>query len=334
MRGQQARGKVYARRLKGDIDLGLEPRRPDIDRNLRWAEMLTPGGLLPGGIEQDIYGLSTLQNYRIGTRRMMDERVFRYTQVGDISKTGLAGANSGFRHGIMIISENYLHKIDYDAGNIITCNKGEEQVTLDMEGRADVWGDSPTVALNEYQGGYFSSNDTSAGCTWGCKILSNTKEDEDTHYVTFSLETPLPFTAAAGDWANVSQNPWWRINYPADGVKRPGPWSPYVGVLQHYNPKKVEESLILKDMYIWVQTWGPMTGPIMGRAYGVEECERMLYCHSDGTFTQGAQATGPAGVFAVRQIAGWFMNNNYNAAAPYDMPDDHRVPVVFLMIAP
>jgi len=74
----QARSRLYGRRIKGDLDLGLEPSRIDPGGDRRLAEIITPGGLLPGGTEQDILVQTAAQNYRIGTRRVIDDRVFRY----------------------------------------------------------------------------------------------------------------------------------------------------------------------------------------------------------------------------------------------------------------
>lgn len=79
----QARSRLYARRVKGDLDLGLEPSRIDPGGDRRLAEIITPGGLLPGRSEQDILVASEDQNYRIGTRRVMDDRVFHYCSAGE-----------------------------------------------------------------------------------------------------------------------------------------------------------------------------------------------------------------------------------------------------------
>lgn len=315
---------LYARRVKGDLEPALEPARIDVDGNRSWAYETFPGGRLPGQPEQGIYEVSSTKKYRIGTRRLMDERVFRYTKVGDPEYTGLLPANSGFRRGIAVVSENCLTEVAF--AKIITCTAGEKKVTLNMDAAVDFMGAAVTVAEDEYEGGYFTFSDSSSGTYWGCKILSNTAEDDD-GYVTFSLEEALPVTAAAGDIANVCQNPWWKINM-ANGATN-GPYSPYVGVFINYNIKAIMNTLVNPGDFVWVQTWGPLPGPIMGRGYGIESCERMLLGHVDGTFTMPPQAA----VNETNQVLGWFMNCNYNGGAPYDMSHPH-VPVIFLMIAP
>jgi len=79
----QARSRLYGRRIKGDLDLGLEPSRIDPGGDRRLAEIITPGGLLPGGTEQDILVQTKDPNYRIGTRRVIDDRVLRYCCAGE-----------------------------------------------------------------------------------------------------------------------------------------------------------------------------------------------------------------------------------------------------------
>lgn len=73
------KGLLYAPRIQGDLDLGLEPTRVRGSEK-DWARMDFPGRLLPGGTEQEVYEESsgTTANYEVGTRRVQDDRVFRY----------------------------------------------------------------------------------------------------------------------------------------------------------------------------------------------------------------------------------------------------------------
>ncbi len=68
---------IDAGRMVGDVDLGLEPSRTR-GTVKDWARMDFPGGLVPGGTVQEIYTATEAKNYRIGTRRVQDERTFRY----------------------------------------------------------------------------------------------------------------------------------------------------------------------------------------------------------------------------------------------------------------
>jgi len=86
---------LYAPRLKGDLELGLEPSRVDQAGGKRWAEINSPGGLLPGMTKQEIWeeSASALPNYRIGTRKVVDDRVFHYAYAGEALTRFLAGYN-------------------------------------------------------------------------------------------------------------------------------------------------------------------------------------------------------------------------------------------------
>ncbi|GAI46443.1 unnamed protein product, partial [marine sediment metagenome] len=114
----QARSRLYARRLKGDLDLGLEPSRIDPGGDRRLAEILTPGGLLPGRTEQDILVASENPNYRIGTRRVMDDRVFRYCY----AKEGLNAQSGAFMspklywegNGDMGVADPLATEVEFD----------------------------------------------------------------------------------------------------------------------------------------------------------------------------------------------------------------------------
>ena len=70
----------------GDLDLTEEPGR--IKQNGATStikdspRIYVPGGLLPGGTSQDIYTQSATQNYAIGTRLVVDDRVFKYSLAG------------------------------------------------------------------------------------------------------------------------------------------------------------------------------------------------------------------------------------------------------------
>jgi len=83
---------LYGGRVQGDLELGLEPSRIDPGGDKRWAELFSPGGRIPGQPAQDILEQTDDMNYRIGTRRLVDDRVFRYCH----SKEALESQNGAF----------------------------------------------------------------------------------------------------------------------------------------------------------------------------------------------------------------------------------------------
>ena len=112
----QARSRLYARRVKGDLDLGLEPSRIDPGGDRRLAEILTPGGLLPGRTEQDILVQTADPNYRIGTRRVIDDRVFHYCHASEelIAQSGCFVDRNNYwqGEGRMPINAAGVHQAD------------------------------------------------------------------------------------------------------------------------------------------------------------------------------------------------------------------------------
>lgn len=73
---------LYAPRLRGDIDLGLEPSRIDGHGDKAWARVDFPGRRLPGLADQSIYETSATQKFEVGTRRIMHGRTIRYSRAG------------------------------------------------------------------------------------------------------------------------------------------------------------------------------------------------------------------------------------------------------------
>ncbi|MBA7712492.1 hypothetical protein ES703_121469 [subsurface metagenome] len=114
----QARSRLYGRRIKGDLDLGLEPSRIDPGGERRLAEIITPGGLIPGGSEQDILEESEKANYRIGTRRVMDDRVFRYCYTKEVLSAQLGAFMSPKLYwegnGNMGLAAQFATEVEFD----------------------------------------------------------------------------------------------------------------------------------------------------------------------------------------------------------------------------
>ena len=65
-------GYILGRRIRGSIELGLDPTTQ------RLGEIIAPGARIPGRPEQDILVASATQNYLVGSRRQIDDRVLHY----------------------------------------------------------------------------------------------------------------------------------------------------------------------------------------------------------------------------------------------------------------
>jgi len=218
----QAKSKLYAPRLRGDMDLGLEPSRINPILARSWARMDTPGGLLLGGTRQEIYTITDVQNYYIGSRRMMDDRVFRYAHFGDddpIINRGRPmiardnGVETGAFTGILV-------------AGAFTC-------TWTVQGAA--------VLANQYLNGYFFSD----GVAY--RILANTAGVMG-DVITLTLDRPIYEDRAANvSIAMLIENPWANIV-----TRRLVPYTMNPGLVVG-----VQVNDGIGGQFGWVQTWGP-----------------------------------------------------------------------------
>ena len=138
---------IYAPRLKGDLDLGREPTRV-INGQKRYAQVLTDGGLVPGGVVQDTLTETIARNYRVGTKLREDGCTYHYSLSGAVALDLAQIMQSEVPEAT---HENMLPVGVYaPAASVIT-------VTLAAVG----------VALNEYRDGWLYIN---AGLGMGQKL--------------------------------------------------------------------------------------------------------------------------------------------------------------------
>lgn len=148
----QAKSKLYARRLKGDLDLGLEPARIGGDGRQQWARMDFPGGRIPGQPDQLITESSALPRFGIGTKRVEYGRTFRYSRAGgDITtaQNALMVANGNWRPGF---GGSYPNWNGFWSSLNVEATLGDQFLDL-FETTYTPAGMLPR-ALNYYQGAY------------------------------------------------------------------------------------------------------------------------------------------------------------------------------------
>lgn len=302
----QAKSRLYGRRVKGDLDLGLEPARitPVLDRD--WARDYHPGGRIPGGVFQEIHEVSKDRNYRIATRLAMDDRVFRYAKIGTLVKP----LEYGIGMATMVVSTTLT------APNVVAGAINTYTVEVILAG----------VNENDYEFGYLSIRDMSGPYLFGGRILSNTASDVANH-VIFTLERPLPFAVdPAADPITVTPSAY------ANVIRTTGFATchhTYVGVSFAYGIDVLAGAL--NGYYIWIQTWGPFAEINIGGSHeGAGQFERSLYFAGDGSVQLPACASG--------EIVGGPEMAWCGQHAGYYLPEssagvlDH--PLVFLTISP
>ena len=144
----QYKTTINAHRVRGDIDLGLEPSRIDGAGDPSWARMDFPGKILPGYSSQSIYEASDTAKYGIGTRRIEYGRTFRYAMAGRaIDAYGVEGR--------LLANANYVPDAGSHADEDGFYGKPYTQVEV-----GDTYVDlntAVTFAANFFQGGYITS---------------------------------------------------------------------------------------------------------------------------------------------------------------------------------
>lgn len=254
-------GYLLAKRLVGDIELGLDPLRAAGDGNPAWARMDFPGRRLPGLADQSIYDSSAIQKFELGTKREVYGRVFRYAKAGaDLTYVGLERlvANGNYT------PEDPDHEDEFGFyGDLKTAAEiGDEYVDLET---------ATAYAVDYFKGGYFT--------TWN--------SNRPVHYVVASdlgngtycriyLDEPLRVAISATAGVEVYRSPYSNIieDLAAQSFKS------FVGVAHC--------GAVASGSYFWLQTKGPCwitpynwdTG-LPGYAANKRDC----YAWIDGTVT-------------------------------------------------
>lgn len=159
-------GLIYAKRMRGDIELGDDPATT---RSNRLARILGPGKRLL--TEQGIYEQSLTQKYKIGSRLAMDDRVFRYCRAG----TGLVSSWGAYTFA----------PFPESAVAAATSAVGATTVTCTAQN---------TVLVNQFQGGYMM---VAVVAIRGHRILSNTAATAGNTF-TVTLEDALTEVVTSG----------------------------------------------------------------------------------------------------------------------------------------
>ena len=251
---------LYAPRLKGDLDLGLEHTR--VRGTVKdWARADFPGGHIDGQPEQEVYEETsgTTPNYRIGTRRVQDDRVFHYMRAD-----ATYGVTSPFWAGCCI----HKYKVD-DSEDTIEGQTVGVGVAADLTLTTLDGGDH---AADFFEGGW-------AVLTVGAiirmlRIRSSTATaTAPAGSVTLTLWDPLAMAVAEGSQLQVFPSPYSAVasSHPGTGFND----AKTVKVCMPIIPVTVLH-------YFWGQTWGPCYG-IPGGAFPRGEYELDMVFASDGS---------------------------------------------------
>ena len=260
---------------------------PDLVKDGMAADqIITSGRQKPLGTLQSIHEASTVQNYDIGTRMVMDDRVFRYCYA-KLAVEALLGCRAD-----VMPREGEGDAVQYEVGDYevtIPMNANGPSVDYAAEVVEDYWAEgyywsgiaSPTV-------GQMYRIKSSATATTTGRITSLTGG-----FVTATLYEPLVTQIPASRW----QTSW--VN-------------PYKSCVHTHSGKMsvIAQPLIsvAAGSYFWGQTWGPSFGQLNSSAIGRTASDRMVYWMSDGSLGAGVVATYTTGSPHL-QCAGFVITN-------------------------
>ena len=268
----QLKTRIYAPRVKGDLDLGLAPNRTR-GTVKDWARMDFPGGRLPGFSEQEIYEESETKKYWLGTRRVVDERVYHYCKA---SANGCAQPYWGAQ-------DSHKYKSDDTEDCIEGVTVGDKEI-----------GDLTLVTLDTnaahvadfFEGGWAVV--TVVSTIQMLRIRSSTAGGTS---VTLTLWDPLSMDVAEGSQLQVFPSIYSSVERVLGGGDTKG-----VTVC-------VPNIIVTASYYFWGQTWGHCYG-IPSEAFPRGSYEQDLVFNYDGSVKLRTD-----GVNLIHQTAGYRLFN-------------------------
>jgi len=216
-------GYLFGRRVQGDIELDIDPIT-----NLP-GEIIAPGHRIAGRPEQDIYVVSDVQNYLLGSRRVVDERVFRYAKAGNALNCGL-GAHIGYPQDVAFAAVT----VDIAAIGSYTL----EVTVAATDGRLG----TGEIALDELAGGFIIIFPDGMGETMNRKVVGNTAVAAPGGAMTVTVDRFLNINLTPAPHAELIGCPWYAVmegNYDRQMIMGMPAVPATVG------------------QFLWLQTWGP-----------------------------------------------------------------------------
>ena len=237
---------LYARRLRGD----LGPLNNDPTRNLP-GRIIAPAVSLTG-VYQDYDVISATQNYRIGSRMQVDERVFYYGCAGNTLIPDVGAKNA------------YTQCVGFAA--IPTEGVAAEYTIIVTVGALDGIAGNGVIGENELRGGYIVIFMPNAAINR--RIVGNTVTT-GTGPMTVTMDRPLGVIVPVTEHAEIMH-------------------SPYKSVIQSLNDSYSVVGMppVAAEVgeFLWLQTWGPVWAAAQG-VVGVGQNKKVVF-RNDGSLDE------------------------------------------------
>jgi len=227
----------------------------------------TGEGMLEGGSAQTIFEYSITQNFPLGYRRVIDDRVFKYGKANDSNDLlALFGARC-----TNFPQEGNTDAVEYAAGTYeITIPMNPNAVNFVAEQVENYWADGYIWVMEWPQV-------TGAGEMYRIKSSAVAVG----LFVTLTLETPLRVTVGASTWITAWPHPLKNVDTNPD-VRQSVVCVPLI--------------FVPATKYFWGQTWGPIFMS-SGQSPGRLDHERDVYFHPT------EQSPGQTGIFPGTDIS-------------------------------
>lgn len=231
-------------------------------------------GFVLGGSAQSIFEYSTTPNFPLGYRRVVDDRVFKYSKANDSNTVlSLFGARC-----TNFPQEGSTDAVIYAVGTYeITIPMNDNAVNEAAEKLEDYWKDG-YIWVQEYP------QVNGVGEIYRIKSSAAAVGS----FVTLTLETPIRVQVGASSWITAWPNPYQNVDTTPDA---------------RMSVICVPLITVPAEKYFWGQTWGPIFMS-SGSAPGRGDHERDLYFNPTKTLTPGQ-----AGVLPATDIA-WHTSGN------------------------
>ena len=211
-------------------------------------------GPLPSGKWQSVYTQSATQNFPIGTRLQIDDRVFRYCLAGGTTAVAMkAGHNGTADLGVNTYAEIYAI--------------GETHLRVE---------DTNTRAADYYKDGYVWIMNLTSGVYQMHKIASSLAAEAADDHVHITLQEGVAAAVPASTFVTLWPNPYSNVLFTTNNYSSMV-CVPLIPVTSGY--------------YFWGQTWGPCFGTAMSALPGAASADRAVYFNSDGALINGASLT-------------------------------------------
>lgn len=243
-------------------------------------QILSAGHMKPEGKTQDVHEESSVQNYDIGTRMVMDDRVFRYCYAKGALQAMKGGASD------VMPREGAGDAVEYAVGTFqVSIPMNQYGDDYDIEKAAGYWDEGYYWAgISDPSGGMLYRIKSSAVAAAGVTSL------EGGHVIATlyeALKTKIPASTWQTTWVN-----------------------PYKTCVAKIGTHQARRSIICQPLidvqatyYFWGQTWGPCFGYRHGAHVGRADLDRTLFYHTNAAIMSGRSVNFSSGQ-PLPQIAG------------------------------